>query len=100
VIDSGSEVDLRGLEGVVCGKVDGQEEDTTRVWRVGLFVPQSVSVYYCEGFIAASSTVAGGETYRTHDGRLPVELFEHTKSQPVHLAGYLHHSDEEVSCSS
>ena len=32
VIDAGSEVDLRRLEGVVCGEVDGEEEDTAGVW--------------------------------------------------------------------
>jgi hypothetical protein len=36
VIDSGGEVDLGRLKGVVCGKVDGEEEDTARVWRVTL----------------------------------------------------------------
>ena len=32
VVDAGGEVDLRGLEGVVCGEVDCEEEDTARVW--------------------------------------------------------------------
>ena len=32
VVDAGGEVDLRGLERVVCGKVDGEEEDTAGVW--------------------------------------------------------------------
>ena len=32
VVDAGGEVDLRGLEGVVCGEVDGEEEDTAGVW--------------------------------------------------------------------
>lgn len=32
VIDAGREVDLRGLEGVVGGEVDCEEEDATRVW--------------------------------------------------------------------
>jgi hypothetical protein len=32
VIDAGGEVDLRGLERVVCGEVDGEEEDTAGVW--------------------------------------------------------------------
>ena len=36
VIDAGGEVDLWRLEGVVCGKMDGEEEDTARVWRVAL----------------------------------------------------------------
>ena len=45
VVNSGGEVDLRGLERVVCGEVDGQEEDAALVWRVG----------------------------RSHDCRLPVE---------------------------
>jgi len=32
VIDAGSEVDLGRLEGVVCGKMNGKEEDTAGVW--------------------------------------------------------------------
>ena len=32
VVDASGEVDLRGLEGVVCGEVDGEEEDTAGVW--------------------------------------------------------------------
>jgi hypothetical protein len=36
VIDASGEVDLGGLEWVVGGEVDGEEEDTSRVWRVGL----------------------------------------------------------------
>lgn len=45
VVDLGGEVDLRGLERVICGEVDGQEEDAALVWGIG----------------------------RSHDGRLPVE---------------------------
>lgn len=36
VVDAGGEVDLGWLEGVVRREVDGEEEDTSRVWRVGL----------------------------------------------------------------
>lgn len=36
VIDSGSEIDLRRLEWVVGREMNGQEEDTSRVWRVTL----------------------------------------------------------------
>lgn len=36
VVDAGCEVDLGRLEGVVCGKVDGEEEDTAGVRRVTL----------------------------------------------------------------
>lgn len=36
VVDAGREVDLGRLEGVVCGEVDGEEEDTARVWGVTL----------------------------------------------------------------
>jgi hypothetical protein len=32
VVDTGGEVDLRGLERVVGREVDCEEEDTTRVW--------------------------------------------------------------------
>ena len=36
VIDASGEVDLGRLEWVVGGKVDGEEEDTSGVWRVRL----------------------------------------------------------------
>lgn len=36
MVDSGGEVDLRRLERVVGGEVNGKEEDTPRVRRVGL----------------------------------------------------------------
>lgn len=36
MIDAGGEVDFRGLERVVCGEVDGQEEDTALEWTVTL----------------------------------------------------------------
>jgi hypothetical protein len=36
VVDAGGEVDLGRLEGVVCGEMDGEEEDTARVWGVAL----------------------------------------------------------------
>ena len=32
VVDAGGEVDLGRLERVVCGEVDGEEEDTAGVW--------------------------------------------------------------------
>jgi hypothetical protein len=32
VVDACGEVDLRRLEGVVCGEVDGEEEDAAGVW--------------------------------------------------------------------
>lgn len=32
VVDAGSEVDLRRLERVVCGEMDGEEENATGVW--------------------------------------------------------------------
>jgi hypothetical protein len=65
VVDAGGEVDLRGLEGVVGGEVDGEEEDASRVWRVTL-----------ERALASRSSfpLRQGLTYRTHDGCLPVEL--------------------------
>lgn len=36
VVDLGREADLRGLEGVVCGERDRQEEDAAGVGRVTL----------------------------------------------------------------
>lgn len=36
MVDASGEVDLGRLEGIVCGKVDGEEEDTTGIWRVAL----------------------------------------------------------------
>lgn len=38
MVDAGGEVDLRGLERVVGREVDGEEEDTARVWRITLLV--------------------------------------------------------------
>lgn len=38
VVNAGSEVDLGGLEGVICWEVDGKEEDTSSVWRVLLYI--------------------------------------------------------------
>ena len=37
VVDAGGEVDLGRLEGVVCGKVDGEEKDAALEWRVALW---------------------------------------------------------------
>ena len=37
MVDAGGEVDLRRLEGVVCGEVDGEEEDAAGIWGVALF---------------------------------------------------------------
>jgi hypothetical protein len=37
VVDAGSEVDLGRLEGVVCGEMDCEEEDTARVWGITLY---------------------------------------------------------------
>lgn len=36
MVDAGGEVDLRGLEGVVGGESDAQEEDTRGIRAVGL----------------------------------------------------------------
>lgn len=63
MVDTGSEVDLWRLEGVVCGEVDGQEEDAALEWTVTL--------------AKVSGNVICGDsssTYGTHDGCLPVEL--------------------------
>lgn len=38
MVNTGGEVDLGGLERVVCREVDGQEEDAARVWRVALSI--------------------------------------------------------------
>lgn len=43
VVDAGGEVDLGRLEGVVCGEVDGEEEDTARVWGVTLRIVSHVA---------------------------------------------------------
>lgn len=37
MVDAGGEVDFGWLEWVVGGKVDGEEEDTARVWTIALF---------------------------------------------------------------
>jgi hypothetical protein len=49
VVDAGGEVDLGGLERVVCGEVDGEEEDTARVWGVTLKVCQRRCCCVCCG---------------------------------------------------
>lgn len=41
MVDARGEVDLGGLEGIVCGEVDGEEEDTAGIWGVALFKPVS-----------------------------------------------------------
>jgi len=64
VVDAGGEVDLRGLEWVVGRKVDVEEEDASRVWRVTL---RRIS-------IVITFPLSVALTYRTHDGCLPVEL--------------------------
>ena len=38
MVDSSREVDLRRLEGVVGGEVNGKEENTTGVWRFTLLM--------------------------------------------------------------
>ena len=37
MIDAGGEVDLRRFERVIGRKVDGEEEDTSRVWTISLY---------------------------------------------------------------
>jgi hypothetical protein len=37
VVNASREVDLRRLEGIVCGEMDGEKENTAGVWGVGLF---------------------------------------------------------------
>jgi hypothetical protein len=36
MVDACGEVDLGRLEGIVCGEMDGEEENASRVWGVGL----------------------------------------------------------------
>ena len=63
MIDSGCEVDLRWLEGVVCREVDGQEEYTALERAVTL-----------QGLLGQCRSQFQVHTYRTHDGCLPVKL--------------------------
>jgi hypothetical protein len=37
MVDAGGEVDLGRLEGIVCGEMDGEEEDTAGIWGTVLF---------------------------------------------------------------
>ena len=37
MVDAGGEVNLGRLERVVCGEVDGEEENTAGVWGVALY---------------------------------------------------------------
>ena len=64
MVDTGSEVDLWWLEGIVCGEVDGQEEDAALEWTVTLGTVSGV-------FVCRNLDLA----YGAHDGCLPVKLF-------------------------
>lgn len=57
MVDSGGEVDLRRLERVVGGEVNGKEEDTPRVRRVGRTHDSGLPV---EQIISNGSSRAGG----------------------------------------
>jgi hypothetical protein len=63
VVDSSGEVDLGWLEWVVCGEVDGQEEDAALERAVTLRGVSQIAIIRHEV-----------STYGTHDGCLPVEL--------------------------
>lgn len=60
MVDARREVDLWRLERVVCGEVDGQEEDTARVWGVSLRSNVSITkrVYVCVGWLGRSREAA------------------------------------------
>jgi hypothetical protein len=68
VVDAGGEVDLGRLEGVVCGEVDGEEEDTARVWGVTLEDCQPCCRCVCCG--SGDAGVASPPTTRPRNRRL------------------------------
>lgn len=65
VVDTSGEVDLWGLEGVVGGEVNVEEEDASGVWRVTLSGVSTAPI---------AGTRRCDRTYWTHDSCLPVEL--------------------------
>lgn len=98
VVDTGGEVDLGRLEGVVGREVDGEEEDTAGVWGLALFIMVSQALanlrtrrsearFWARKRVSASPRCrrilptshlcleSGGNTHRTHNRSLPVELF-------------------------
>lgn len=53
VIDAGGEVNLGGLERVVGREVDGEEEDTSGVWRVTLKMEKiRISIQVHHGYVS------------------------------------------------
>lgn len=92
VIDTGCEVDLGRLEGVVCGEMDGEEENTSGVWRITLWAREKGSVRRFEGCHVKDRMTAFslcksekrrsdvidssicGMTYGSHNCSLPVKL--------------------------
>lgn len=96
VVDAGGEVDLRGLEGVVGGEVNSEEEDAAGVGRVALVV--SVSAWGRSRWLPRRRVWASapwprlcrqeqGATYGAHDSRLPVKLLSNIRQRYVLDAG-------------
>jgi hypothetical protein len=57
------------FERVVCRKMDGEEENATRVWTITLI--QLVAIRERD---VVDGMGPRGVAYRSHDGRLPVKL--------------------------
>lgn len=70
MVDASGEVDLGGLERVVCREVDGQEEDTARVRRVTLQGNES-AIIISESVRVPSATRQ--DTEAPHRSMAPVE---------------------------
>lgn len=87
MVDAGGEVDLGWLERIVCGEMDGQEEDAARVWGLALLRASSalwpeqletaaIQERFCCQCAPVIVEMRRRDTYRTHDGSLPVELYQ------------------------
>lgn len=82
VIDAGGEVDLWGLEGVIGGESDAQEEHAGGVRAVRLSKMLAAVDFECRARRASRwyslpqkrAQKEVRKTYRTHDRSLPVEL--------------------------
>lgn len=77
MIDTGCEVDLRRLEGVIGREVDGEEENTAGIWTVTLYRRCMSTVLSIVGYDAPNlkyDVARGRCAYGTHDRCLPMKL--------------------------
>ena len=80
MVDAGGEVDFRWLEGVVCGKVDCEEEDAAGVWGVAGAHDRRLPVELC-GRSGQYVCFVTFEAYRLSSQA--GAWAEHTRSSPI-----------------